>query len=82
MPLTRVVEAIDVFEDCHLDLAPCFPRVSPDQLCFDGFEEGLDGSIVIAIAFSAHRHLEAMLAQDILIIVRAVLAAAIRVRGL
>ena len=77
MPSTRVVEAVDVFEDCHLGLSSCLPRMSSEQFCFDTFEEGLDGSIVIAIAFSAHRHPEAVLAQDLLIVVRAVLRPAI-----
>ena len=45
----------------------------PDQFRLDSFEEGLDGSIVIAIAFSAHRHLEAVLVQDLLVIVRTIL---------
>ena len=53
--------------------------MSPDQFCFDSFEEGLDGSIVIAIAFSDHRHLAAVLAQDLLVVVRAVLRPAVRV---
>jgi len=45
MAAARIVEAVDVFEDCHLGLPPCFPRPSPDQLCLDGFEERLDGGI-------------------------------------
>ena len=51
----------------------------PDQLSLDGFEEHLNRRIVITISFAAHGHLEAMLAQDLLIIMRTVLAAAIRV---
>ena len=41
----------------------------PDQLSLDGFEERFDGSIVVAIALATHRHLEAMLAQKLLIVV-------------
>jgi hypothetical protein len=44
-----------------------------------GFEEGLDCCIVITIAFAAHGHLEPVLAQDLLVVVRTILAAAIRV---
>ena len=51
----------------------------PDQFSLDGFEERLNRRIVIAIAFAAHGHLEPMLAQDLLIIMRTILAAAIRV---
>ena len=49
MPTTRIVEAIDVFEDRHLSLPPRFPRPSPDQFSLDGLEERLDRRIVIAI---------------------------------
>lgn len=49
----------------------------PDQFCFDGFEECLNGSIVVAITLAAHGHLEAMLAQYLLIIVRTILRPAI-----
>ena len=40
MPSTRIVETVDVFEDCHLGLAPGYPRSAPDQLGLDGLEEG------------------------------------------
>ena len=59
-----------------------FLRVShvspPDQFSLDGFEERFDSCIVIAIALSAHRHLEAMLAQDLLIVVRTILRSTVR----
>ena len=51
----------------------------PDQLGLDGFEERLDGGVIIAISFTTHRRFEVMLAQDFLVIVRAVLAATIGV---
>ena len=51
----------------------------PDQLGLDGFEERLDGGVIIAISFTTHRRFEVMLAQDLLVIVRAVLAATIGV---
>ena len=66
-------------EDRHLCLAPCLPGMPPYQFGFDGFEERLDRRIVVAIALPAHGHLEPMLAQDLLIIMRTILAAAIRV---
>ena len=40
-----------------------------DQLRLDGFEEGFNGGIIIAIALTAHGYLEAMLAQYLLIVV-------------
>ena len=46
----------------------------PDQLGLDGFEDRLDGGVLIAISFTTHRRFEVMLAQDLLVIVRAVLA--------
>ena len=51
----------------------------PDQLGLDGFEDRLDGGVLIAISFTTHRRFEVMLAQDLLVIVRAVLAATIGV---
>jgi len=74
-----IIEAVDVFEDGHLGLPQRFPYSPPYQLGLDGFEEGLDGCVIIAISFAAHRDLEAMLPQDLLIVVRTVLAAPIRV---
>jgi len=41
----------------------------PDQFSLDGFEERLDGRVVIAITLAAHRHAEPVLAQDLLVIV-------------
>ena len=76
---TWIVEPVDVFEDRHLGLPPCFPRMSPDQFCFDGFEEGLESRISIAIILATHRHAESVLAQHLLIVVRTGLGSAIRV---
>ncbi len=64
-----IVEAIDVFEDRHLCLPAGFPCVAPDQFSLDGFEERFDSCVVITIALSAHGHAEAVLAQDLLIVV-------------
>ncbi len=49
----------------------------PCQLSLDGFEERLDGGIVVTIAFAAHGHLEAILAQDFLVVVGSILRPAI-----
>ena len=54
MPAARVIEAVDVLKDGRLSLAAGLPSASPDQLRLDGFEEGLDSSVVIAIALAAH----------------------------
>lgn len=51
MTTSRVIEPIDVFKDGHLRLAPCLPGIPPDQFSLDGLEEGLDGGVVVAIAF-------------------------------
>jgi len=47
MAAARIVEAVDVFEDCRLGLPPCFPRMPPHQLSFNGFEERLYGGIIM-----------------------------------
>ena len=69
MPTARVIEAVDVLEDGRLSLSAGFPIASPDQLGLDGFEEGFDGCVVLAVAFTAHRRLEPMLTQDLLVVV-------------
>lgn len=73
------MEAIDVFEVGHLTLPPRLPRMRPDQFGFDGFEEYLNGRVVMAVALAAQQFLEAILVQYFLIIVRAVLASTIPV---
>ena len=77
MTAARVVEPIDILEYRPLGLAFGFPAVPSDQLCLDGFEERFCNGIIVAISFAAHRYFETMLAQDFLIIVRAILAATI-----
>lgn len=79
MPTAWIIEAVDVLKDGGFGLASGLPCAPPDQLGLDRLEEGLDGSVIVAIALAAHRHLEPMLAQDLLIVVRTVLAAAIAV---
>ena len=90
MASSRIVEAVDVFEDRHFSLSARFPCVPPNQFGFDGFEEGLDGGVIVTITLAAHplpgsgllaNHetgdLEAMLAQDLLVIVRTILTATV-----
>jgi len=79
MPSSRIVEAVDVLEDGRLYVSARVPRPSPNQLSLDRLEERLDSGVVVAVAFAAHRYLESVLAQEFLIIVRTVLAVAIRV---
>ena len=54
-----VVEAVDVLKESVADLVARYPSVSPDQFCLEGFEEGLDGSIIVAVASTTHGHFEA-----------------------
>ena len=60
-----VVEAIDVLKEGIADLGAGGPSVPPDQFGFEGFEEGLDGSIVVAVAFAAHRYMESYFPQPL-----------------
>jgi hypothetical protein len=49
-----IVEAIDVLKEGTADVGTGSPSVPPDQFGLEGFEEGFDGSIVVAVSFSAH----------------------------
>lgn len=75
----RVVEAVDVFEECNLDLTPGMPVAVPDQFGLERLEEAFDCGIVVAIAFPAHRGRQPVFAQKLLIVMGAVLRAAVRV---
>ncbi len=75
----RVVEAVDVFEEGDFDLAAGLPVAAPDQFGLQRLEEAFDCGIVVTVAFPTHRHLEPVLAQQLLIVVSAVLRPAIRV---
>ena len=79
MPTAGVIATVNVLEDGGIDLAARFPRPAPDQLGLYGLEECLNGCVAIAVAFAAHRRLEPMLTQDLLVVVGAVLAAAVAV---
>ena len=68
MPAAWVIEAVYVLEDGGFGLAARFPSPAPDQLGLDSLEEGLDVRIVVAVALAAHRYLEGMFAQDLLVV--------------
>ena len=69
MPSARIVEAVDVLEDGQLGVSARLPRSSPYQLRLDRFEGRLYGGVIIAIALTAHRYLEPMLAQELQVVV-------------
>ncbi len=77
----RIVEAVDVTTNRLPSLRSGLEHGAPDQLGFQGFEEGLNHGIVEAVPFSGHRDPDAMFPQRGLILDRTVLAAAIPVRG-
>ena len=47
--------------------------VPPYQLSLDGFEKRLRHGIVVTIALAVHRDLEAVLAQNLVMVVRTIL---------
>ena len=54
MSSAGVVEAIYVLEQGFGDLLPGLPFMSPDEFSFDGFEESLDGGVIITISLATH----------------------------
>lgn len=54
MTAAGVVEAIDVLEDSSFCLLPRWPTLPPDHFRLQGFEECLDGGVVVTIALAAH----------------------------
>ena len=79
MPSAWIVEAVDVVEDGLVGLLARLPMPSPDQLSFDGFEEGFHNRIVVAVAFTAHGGMQAMVLQQLLVFMAAILAASVTV---
>ena len=69
MAAAWIVKPIDILEDRTFCLTPCVPFVAPDELRLDGFEERFYHGIIVAIALAAHRDLEAMLFQALLVLV-------------
>ena len=51
---TGVVEAVDILKEGVCNVLSRCPSVPPDQFGFEGFEEGLDGSIVVTVSSAAH----------------------------
>ena len=74
-----VVEAIDVLKEGIGHLLSCGPSVSPDQFGLEGFEEGLDDGVVVAVSLATHRYLEAHFPQPFLIVMGTILTASILV---
>lgn len=79
MPAARIVEAVDIGPDLGCSVAAGFVNGAPDQFRFDGLEYSFDHGVVLAIALPRHGNDEAMLFQEFLIIVLAILAAPIGV---
>ncbi len=51
----------------------------PDQFALQGFEEGLDHGVVIAVSLSGHGYDDTFLLESILIVCRTILASAVGV---
>ena len=68
-----VVEAVDVFEEGDFNVAADLPIAAPDQFRLKRLEEAFHCGIVITISLPAHRWLESVVAQKLLIIMCAVL---------
>lgn len=73
-----IVEAVDGAPDPVLGFSPALEDGAPDQLGFQGLEEGLDNRVIVAVPVAGHRDLDGMLSQRCLIGKRAVLASAVR----
>ena len=54
MSAADVLEAIDVSKEGKCHLITGRPSVRPDQFGFEGFEEGLDGRVVVTVTLAAH----------------------------
>jgi hypothetical protein len=55
MAVARVIESVDILENSPFGLASCFPKIAPDQLSLDGFEErlnhGIEAPIFVKLRF-------------------------------
>ena len=76
-----VVEAVDVLEDSGSCLLPCGPCLSPEHFGLQALEEGLHSCVVEAISLAGHGGHHPVFRQLFLEIVRAILAAMIRVEN-
>ena len=52
MSAAGVVEPVDVLKDGGFCLTPRRPALPPDEFGLQGFEEGFDGRIVVAISLA------------------------------
>ena len=81
MAPSRVVEAVDVLEDSGSCLPPCGPCLSPEYFGLQALEEGLYGCIVKTVFPAGHGWHHPVFCQFFLEIVRAILAATIRMEN-
>lgn len=58
---TRVIEAVDIFEEGNFDLAPVLPVPPTDQFGRQRFEDAVDCGNVVTIAVVAFRNLAQVL---------------------
>ena len=77
MSSARIVEAVYVFEDGEFCSSARWPSLSPNQFSFDRLKEGFHDSIVVAVTFARHGSLKLVLAQDLLRVMRTILAASL-----
>ena len=54
MQSDAVIEGLDVIEDGVTSLSNVAEAMVIDQFVFESAEEGLDKSVVVAVAFAAH----------------------------
>src|SRR5678815_4232072 len=78
MAADRIVEAVDITANCLVGLLAGVEDSTPDELGFEGLEEGLDHGVVVAISLAGHRDQDAVPAQFGLVVDRTILAAAVR----
>ena len=74
-----IVEAIDVMAKCFFGCLSSLVHGAPDELRFDCLEHGFDHRIIITIALAAHGRDHVLSFQEPLIIIRTILATAVRV---
>ena len=72
-----VVEPVDVLKEGVGNVLSGCPSVPPDQFGFEGFEEGLNGGIVVTVSFAAHGYFEAYFTHPFLIVMGTILTATV-----
>lgn len=50
-----VIEAVDVMAKGQCGMGSCFITCSSNEFSFDGFEDGLDHGVIVAVALATHR---------------------------